>query len=424
MLVTTTTTTTIEIGSQGAYRGITQYSSGVLTSPVLPLALSLSVSPVLCIPLHLHTCAALSSTVWCVPTQYCILDEMSAPPTHQLIDQYMWRMMGAYRFLRSYLPCKRINTTQLYTSFNTAAQHIHTDTTAPNPQSDKQPWIILGLGNGNEYIHTRHNIGQDCINQLSIQLTNTSLYNCHNTIRSLPDNQYITPNNTLVHNNKCVYVVQCVGDVLCYIVHTDTYMNNSGTGLRKLIKHISSIHNIPQLQLVRQLIVVYDELDLSLGTLRLSHKHTRTSHNGIADIQKCVHAIKQSYRNYTNSTDYNNNSNLLLNNEFIRLRVGIGDECSGEDMIHYVLNQFTPTQQAIVDTTIKRVCSCIIHLVQYNDINKSMTLYNKTYQQFYDIDNIDTVEQMRQRQARRMKYEQYRAEQRKSIENNQSGTNI
>jgi peptidyl-tRNA hydrolase, PTH1 family len=156
----------------------------------------------------------------------------------------------------------------------------------------KSDFYIIGLGNpGAQYEHTRHNAGFDVISILAQR---------HNI-------------STRVFAYKARLGTGIIKDKKVTLAMPQTYMNNSGESLREMAQAL----NIKQ----EQLILVYDDIDLKTGVVRIKAKGSAGTHNGMKSIV------------YHLQTD-----------EFVRVRVGIGKPEG--DLIDYVLGEHTDKQNA------------------------------------------------------------------------------
>ena len=155
-------------------------------------------------------------------------------------------------------------------------------------------FIVVGLGNpGREYARTRHNVGFDVIDVLSekhhIQLTKNAM---HGQI-----------GEGFVGGEKLV------------LVKPQTFMNLSGQCVTELVSWYK-----PEMD---HLLLVYDDIDLPLGKLRMREKGSAGTHNGMRNIIY-----------------------LLGRDDFPRLRVGIGRPPEGWDLKDYVLTGYrTPAER-------------------------------------------------------------------------------
>jgi PTH1 family peptidyl-tRNA hydrolase len=101
----------------------------------------------------------------------------------------------------------------------------------------------------------------------------------------------------------------------------ETYMNLSGLSVRELVVEY-------QVDVKSDLIVIYDELDLPFGTIRIKQRGGTAGHNGMESILS---------------------SGTLLTHEFLRIRLGIAPERKVGDGAQYVLARFRKSQEKVVD---------------------------------------------------------------------------
>ena len=182
--------------------------------------------------------------------------------------------------------------------------------------------LIVGLGNyGKEYQNTRHNIGFMALdfyakkNNISIDKRKFKGLYCE----------------TLINNEKVI------------LVKPQTYMNLSGECVRDFILyfHIN----------IEDILVIYDDMDLDVGVLRLREKGSAGGHNGIKNI---IANIKTS--------------------DFKRIRVGISKD-ENRNTIDYVLGKFKEEEKSVIDNKIETISDIIEDFVKY-DFNKVMSKYN------------------------------------------------
>ena len=156
----------------------------------------------------------------------------------------------------------------------------------------KSDYYIIGLGNpGSKYEHTRHNAGFDVIAILSQR---------HNITTRMFVYKARLGRGTI--NGK---------DVL--LTMPQTYMNNSGVSVKEMSQALGISAD--------KLIVIYDDIDLKEGAVRIKAKGSAGTHNGMKSLI------------YHLQTD-----------EFVRVRVGIGRPEG--DLVDYVLGQYTDKQKA------------------------------------------------------------------------------
>jgi peptidyl-tRNA hydrolase, PTH1 family len=188
---------------------------------------------------------------------------------------------------------------------------------------DMEKYLIAGLGNiGDEYANTRHNIGFIVLDALAQELK------VEMTLQR--------------HAFMCE--ARLKGRKLILIKPT-TYMNLSGKAVRYwLDKENISIEN---------LLVVVDDIDLDTGVLRLRPKGSGGSHNGMNHIIE-----------------------TLDNNEFARLRVGIGNDFAKGFQVDYVLGKWTSAEEKImlekIPLAVEMIKSFVLSGAQF-----TMNNYNK-----------------------------------------------
>jgi PTH1 family peptidyl-tRNA hydrolase len=127
-----------------------------------------------------------------------------------------------------------------------------------------------------------------------------------------------------------------------------TYVNLSGESVSQLVKKFNISLN--------DLIVIHDDLDLPLGKMRISYGSSSGGHKGVDSI------IKE-----------------LGSQDFTRIRVGIGRpnkaEISDDEIIAYVLSDFTPEQKQAIVQVIPKVSEAILCLLT-EGLNPAMNKYN------------------------------------------------
>lgn len=164
--------------------------------------------------------------------------------------------------------------------------------------SAEQPYFICGLGNpGREYAKNRHNVGFQCLDLLA--------------------QKWRLEFGRL--RFKASVATGQVDSTRVILAKPLTFMNNSGEAVSPLVHY----YRVP----LCQLLIIYDDLDLPLGKIRLRPNGSAGGHNGIISI------IRQ-----------------LGTQEFARLRVGIGRPEHGEPYDH-VLGNFTTDQLIVMQET-------------------------------------------------------------------------
>ena len=161
--------------------------------------------------------------------------------------------------------------------------------------------LIVGLGNpGKEYDKTRHNCGAEFVQLLSDRLK-VSLQK-EDIFFSLYGNKKLSQNK--VH--LCIPTI---------------YVNESG-------KTVSSITDYLKIS-NEQVLVIHDDLDLPLGTIKLKEEGGHGGHNGLRNI---IDSLKG-------------------NNNFKRMRIGIDHPGKEEDVVKYVLSKFTKKERKLLETS-------------------------------------------------------------------------
>ena len=185
-------------------------------------------------------------------------------------------------------------------------------------------YIIVGLGNPtSQYQATRHNIGWDAITRLS-------------------DDFNITLNS---RKHKAICGMGLIEGEKVLLAQPLTYMNLSGECVRELVDYYKIT--------LDKLIVIYDDINLEPGQLRIRKK-------GSAGGQKGMKSIIEH----------------LGTDEFARIRIGIGDKPSGWDLADYVLSRFSEEEQPVIRQALKNA-SDACRLIISSGIDAAMNKYNK-----------------------------------------------
>ncbi len=184
-------------------------------------------------------------------------------------------------------------------------------------------YIIVGLGNPErKYDNTRHNIGFRMIDALAeyagIQINEKKF--------------------------KGLYGKGILGGEKVILVKPLTYMNLSGECVGPMADYFKvDPENI---------IVLFDDISLDPGKMRIRKKGSAGGHNGIKSI--IAHLGTQ---------------------EFPRLKFGVGDKPRGMDLANYVLGRFSKTEEVIVEESIDQACKAIECMIR-DGIDTAMNQYN------------------------------------------------
>ena len=185
--------------------------------------------------------------------------------------------------------------------------------------------VIAGLGNPTQkYEHTRHNIGFDVIAYLADQ------YNISVNTRKFKG----LCGSGFVEGQKVT------------LLKPQTFMNLSGQSIREAV-------DFYKLNPAEELIVIYDDIALDPGYLRVRRKGSAGGHNGIKDI-----------------------ISHLGSQEFLRIRVGVGEKPESFDLADYVLGRFPAEERKKVDEAVRCAADAVGLMVQ-SRTDEAMNLYNK-----------------------------------------------
>lgn len=185
-------------------------------------------------------------------------------------------------------------------------------------------FLFIGLGNpGREYARTRHNIGFLVIDQLADHWkTNIGKYKYKSLMGEYREDSF-----------KAI------------LVKPQTFMNNSG----QVVRSFSNFYKPP----LSQVMVLFDDLDLPFGTIRIRQ-------NGGSSGQKGMKSIIEH----------------LGTEDFPRMRVGIGRPPGKMDSVDYILDRFKPIEQEDLSILLN-YCVDAIEIFIRDGIEKAMTNYNK-----------------------------------------------
>ncbi len=194
---------------------------------------------------------------------------------------------------------------------------------------DKVMYVIAGLGNpGRKYENTRHNVGFDVIDMLA--------------------EQYNINMNTKKYQALCGTGV--IEGVKVLLVKPQTYMNLSGDS-------IASVLEFYKLDAAGSLIVIFDDISLAPGSIRIRKKGSAGGHNGIRSIiGRCG------------------------SSDFSRIKIGVGEKPPGWDLADYVLGHFSKEERKCADDAVKDACKAVGYMI--NDrTDQAMNEFNKKKQE-------------------------------------------
>ncbi|AEY67925.1 aminoacyl-tRNA hydrolase [Clostridium sp. BNL1100] len=185
-------------------------------------------------------------------------------------------------------------------------------------------YLLVGLGNpGTKFENTRHNVGFDTIDYISAK------YNIKLSKIGF----------------KAVYGEGEIEGVRTILVKPQTFMNLSGESVREIVDW----YKLP----IERLTVIYDDIDLEPGKIRVRPKGSSGTHNGMKSI------IYQ-----------------LQDDRFPRVRIGIGRAPEKWDLADYVLSKFSKEDRQVIDQSVEKAAQAAIMIAQSGP-EKAMNNFNK-----------------------------------------------
>ncbi len=185
-------------------------------------------------------------------------------------------------------------------------------------------YIIVGLGNPtSKYDKTRHNVGFD-------------------TIDVIADKYGISVNNA---KHKALCGAGTIEGEKVLLMKPQTFMNLSGEAVIDAMRFYKC-------DATTDLIVIYDDISMDPGRVRLRGKGSAGGHNGIKNI--IAHVGHENFR---------------------RIKIGVGAKPDGWDLADYVLSRFAPNERKAVDEAIVRSADAVGTIIG-DSFDKAMNLYN------------------------------------------------
>lgn len=192
-------------------------------------------------------------------------------------------------------------------------------------------WAVVGLGNpGRQYSGTRHNVGSALVRRVA-KVWNVKL-------------------RKKIFFSKVAEVERNEENILLAIPLT--YMNRSGLAVKQILE---GRRIKPE-----NLIVVYDDLDIPLGEIRIKKRGGPGNHKGMISIVQ-----------------------EIASEEFPRIRVGIGPLPAGENAVHYVLSRFRKSEEAALEESLKKAQEAL-ELNLAGETEKAMNIYNQRGKTFFN----------------------------------------
>lgn len=182
-------------------------------------------------------------------------------------------------------------------------------------------FLIVGLGNpGREYEDTRHNIGFKVIDNIAKE------YNIEINRQKFKG----TYGEGFIEGKKVI------------LLKPNTYMNLSGESVREVI----DFYNLDN----HEILVIYDDISLDVGKLRIREKGSAGGHNGIKSI--IAH---------------------LGSDVFSRIKVGVGQP--NTDLVKHVLGKFTKEEMVVLSESIEASTNATVEIIK-NDVKTAMNQFN------------------------------------------------
>jgi PTH1 family peptidyl-tRNA hydrolase len=185
--------------------------------------------------------------------------------------------------------------------------------------------FVVGLGNpGGEYVETRHNVGFRVIDELAKALhVKLNQKKCE---AKLAETQF---------NGEKVILAKPL-----------TYMNNSGRVVSPLVAEYGGE--------VKDLIVIFDDVSLGTGKIRIRRGGTSGGHKGVESVIEELHS-----------------------DEFPRIKLGVGPPPDDVDLAQFVLSNFEDSERELIDKAIKRAAEAAIVVIR-EGIASAMNKYNSS----------------------------------------------
>ena len=184
-------------------------------------------------------------------------------------------------------------------------------------------YLIVGLGNPEEeYARTRHNMGFDVINKIA-------------------KNHHIDVSKKKFNS---LYGTGEIAEEKVILLKPQTYMNDSGKAIRDCMQFykLSS----------KNVIVIFDDLDIEPGIIKIRKKGGPGTHNGMKSV---VQEIQSE--------------------NFIRIRVGIGNPSYKNDLLNYILTRIPEDEYKVLETATEKAALAIEEIIK-NGIDRAMNQYN------------------------------------------------
>ena len=190
--------------------------------------------------------------------------------------------------------------------------------------SGKPEFIIVGLGNpGLTYENTRHNAGFMAVDRLLDKVQNTGF--------------------KLKFKSKCTIV--SISGKSCLILKPETFMNNSGEAVEAAMSFYKISPN--------NVIIIFDDISLDVGNIRIRRKGSSGGHNGIKSIIE-----------------------LTGSEDFPRVKIGVGKKPRPDyDLAKWVLSKFSKSEEEALNKALGSAAESVKLIIE-GKINEAMNKYN------------------------------------------------
>lgn len=190
-------------------------------------------------------------------------------------------------------------------------------------------FLIVGLGNPErKYEKTRHNIGFDTVDVIADR------YGI-----SIREKKY-----------KALVGTGVIEGTKVLLAKPQTYMNLSGESVAEIV-------NFYKLDPESEMLVIFDDISLAPGNLRVRKKGSAGGHNGIKSIIA-----------------------YLQTQNFMRIKIGVGEKPKGWDLADYVLGRFTDEDRIAAETAMVDACKAAVLMIQ-GQTDKAMNDFNAKKQE-------------------------------------------
>ncbi|MGN0141372.1 MAG: aminoacyl-tRNA hydrolase [Roseburia sp.] len=189
--------------------------------------------------------------------------------------------------------------------------------------------LIVGLGNpGKQYEHTRHNVGFDVIDVLADKYNISVSEKKHKALCG----------KGVIEGQKVV------------LAKPQTFMNLSGESVSELLSYY-------KLDPETELIVLFDDISLAPGNIRVRKKGSAGGHNGIKNIIA-----------------------MTGSQGFMRVKIGVGEKPEGWDLADHVLGHFDAEDRRRVETAMEDAAAATVLMLQ-GEVDKAMNDFNAKKQE-------------------------------------------